>query len=42
MSHVHKPPTLTEVLACLLYFVAIFFGLWWVNRPVKALARQNT
>jgi len=33
-------PSLTEVLAYLAYFVAIFFGLRWINRPVKALGIQ--
>ena len=34
-------PSLTEVLAYLAYFVAIFFGLRWANRPEKALAIQT-
>ena len=34
-------PSLTEVLAYLAYFVAIFFGLRWANRPAKALATQT-
>jgi high-affinity iron transporter len=34
-------PSLTEVLAYLAYYVAIFFGLRWANRPVKALAGQS-
>ena len=29
-------PSLTEVMAYLAYYVAIFFGLRWINRPVKA------
>jgi high-affinity iron transporter len=33
-------PSLTEVLAYLFYFVAIFFGLRWINRPVKAFGTQ--
>ena len=33
-------PSITEVLAYLAYFVAIFFGLRWINRPVKALGTQ--
>lgn len=35
-------PSLTEVLAYLAYYVVIFFGLWWNNRPVNVLARQST
>lgn len=34
-------PSLTEVFAYLAYYVAIFFGLRWTQRPVKALARQR-
>jgi high-affinity iron transporter len=29
-------PSLTEVIAYLAYYVAIFFGLRWINRPVQA------
>jgi len=29
-------PSLTEVLAYLTYYVSIFFGLRWINRPIKA------
>lgn len=29
-------PSLTEVMAYLAYYMAIFFGLRWINRPVKA------
>ena len=35
-------PSLTEVLAYLAYYVAIFFGLRWANRPAKALVAQST
>lgn len=35
-------PSLTEVVAYLAYYVAIFFGLRWVNRPAKALATQSS
>lgn len=34
-------PSLTEVLAYVAYFVAIFFSLRWANRPAKALATQT-
>ena len=29
-------PSLTEVMTYLAYYVAIFFGLRWINRPVEA------
>jgi high-affinity iron transporter len=36
----HGHPSLTEVLAYLAYFGAIFFGLRWINRPIKPLGTQ--
>ena len=36
----HGHPSLTEVLAYLAYFGAIFFGLRWIDRPVKSLGTQ--
>jgi high-affinity iron transporter len=35
-------PSLTEVLAYLAYYVAIFISLRWANRPVNTPARQST
>lgn len=34
-------PSLTEVLAYLAYYVVIFFGLRWINRPVPAPATRS-
>ena len=34
-------PSLTEVLAYISYYLAIFFGLRWANRQVKAHVVQN-
>ena len=35
-------PSLTEVMAYLSYYFAIFFGLHWSNRPAKVLVGQSS
>ena len=35
-------PSLTEVMAYLSYYLAIFFGLRWSNRPTKVLVGQSS
>ena len=35
-------PSLTEVIAYISYYLAIFFGLRWSNRPAKVLVRQSS
>jgi len=34
-------PSLTEVLAYLAYYLAIFLGLRWINRPVRSPVTRN-